>query len=326
MKKKIVVTGAAGFIGSHVCDELLLRGYRVVGVDNLSMGKIENIEHNFSNPGFDFEKIDVQEKDLLVKICGGAEKIVHLSAYKIPRYGGAADTLLINSRGMLSVLEAARITSSKVVFASTSDVYGKNPEVPFSESSDLVIGPSYIPRWGYAASKIFDEHLCYAYCREYDIPIVILRYFGSYGPRQHLSWWSGPVSVFISAVFGNECMEIHGNGLQTRTFLYISDLVEGTVKAIETDKANGEIFNIGRTREINILDLAHLIKKLTGTPGESKIKFVPYSAFGKEKYEDVMRRVPDITKAKKLLGFEPKVSLEDGLVRTIKWQKQVMQK
>ena len=190
--------------------------------------------------------------------------------------------------------------------------------LPFNEEGDLVLGPSTVRRWSYAASKIFDEHLCFAYQEAYNVPVVILRFFGSYGPRQHLSWWGGPQAVFIEAILNDTGLEIHGDGSQTRTFTYVSDTVSGIVAAAEQEIANGEIFNIGNTQEISILELAHMIKRLSGTPGELKYRLVPYSTFGK--YEDVMRRVPDIDKAQRLLGFRPEVALEEGLRRTIEWQ------
>jgi UDP-glucose 4-epimerase len=320
----MVVTGGAGFIGSHLCDALLSRGYHVVAVDNLSMGKIENIQHNLNHPRFSFVKEDVRNLAGLRPLCTGADVIVHLAAYKIPRYGNAIETLLINNEGGKHVLEIAREMNCKVVMASTSDVYGKNPDLPFREDSDLVIGPSDVKRWSYAVSKLFDEHLCFAYQEVYGFPVVVLRFFGSYGPRHHLSWWGGPQSVFISAVLRHEEIEIHGDGSQTRSFTYISDTVSGIVATIEKEEANGQIINLGSTREISILELAHLIKRLVGNPGPIRLKFVPYSSFSGGKYEDVMRRVPDLSKARKLLGFEAKVDLEQGLRRTIAWQREVL--
>jgi UDP-glucose 4-epimerase len=325
LKEKIVVTGGAGFISSHLCDALLGRAYKVTAVDNLSMGKMENIRHNLSNPGFSFEKLDVRDIKPLEKACAGARVIVHLAAYKIPRYGDAISTLLINSKGAMNVFEIAKKIHCKVVIASTSDVYGKSSNLPFKESGDLVIGPSDIPRWSYAISKLFDEHLAYSYHRACDIAITILRFFGCYGPRQHLSWWGGPQSVFISAILKDEEVEIHGDGSQKRCFIYIDDLIEGTVAAIESDKTNGEILNIGTTEEVSILELARLIKKLSGTPGEIKLQFVPYSSFSKDKYEDVMRRIPDLTKAQKILGFNPKIQLADGLKKTLDWQRKAIE-
>lgn len=320
MTQTIVVTGAAGFIGSHLCESLLSRGYRVVAVDNLSMGTLDNISNCREYTDFSFHKADVTDSATFLELAKNAGQIIHLAAFKIPRYGKAIDTLRINVYGMLNVLDAAATSNARVVLASTSDVYGKNLEVPFGEEHDSVIGPSNVPRWSYAVSKLFDEHLAFAYCEKYGFPIAVARLFGSYGPRHHLSWWGGPQSVFISAVLRDQEVEIHGDGLQTRSFCYVSDTVDGLIRIIENECASGEIVNIGSTHEISILDLARLIKRLSGTPGELKLRMVPYQTFGR--YEDVRRRVPDIEKAKRLLNFEATVSLEEGLQKTLAWQRQ----
>lgn len=320
---KIGVTGCAGFLGSHLVDTLLARGYEVLGIDNLSMGKMENIAHNLDHPGFTFQKIDVRELEL-IPLLRSVDIIVHLAAYKIPRYGNASQTLLVNSQGIQHVLEAAAETKAKVVLASTSDVYGKSADIPFHEEGALVFGPSTVARWSYAVSKLYGEHLCFAYQEAFQTPVVIIRVFGSYGPRQHLSWWGGPQSVFISQILRREEITIHGDGQQTRSFTYVSDTVNGFLAAIESENAPGHIFNIGNTQEISIVELATLIKKLCQIPGELNVKFVPYSSFSGGKYEDVRRRIPDITKAQQLLHFFPRVSLEEGLSKTIEWQKRVL--
>jgi UDP-glucose 4-epimerase len=324
MSKKTVITGAAGFLGSHLADTLLDRGHQVIALDNLSMGKQQNFRHNLSNPKYTFYQCDVCNQDDLLRICEGANIIVHLAAYKIPRYGKSIDTLLINCRGTENVLTVARAVNAKVVLASTSDVYGKNEQLPFSEESDHVLGPSTVARWGYAVSKLFDEHLALAFQEAYNTPITILRFFGSYGPRHHLSWWGGPQSVFISQILRGEPLTIHGDGSQTRTFTYVNDTVAGIVASMEYEQAHGGIFNIGNTEEISILELAHLIKRLCEVPGELRLEFIPYNSFTGKAYEDVRRRIPDISKAKQLLGYEPKITLRQGLQRTIDWQKKAL--
>ena len=320
---KIGITGVAGFIGSHLLDAFLAKGYEVIGVDNLTMGSLRNIEHHNGNSKFQFIKVDVRDFETLREAFQPVDRIVHLAAFKIPRYGNAIETLEVNNLGGKNVLEVARGGLRRVVLASTSDIYGKNPNVPFSEDSDSVIGPSTVPRWSYAVSKLFDEHMAFAYQASYGVPVTILRFFGSYGPRQHLSWWGGPQSVFISAVLRDEPMEIHGDGLQTRSFTYISDLVDGIVRATEFDAEPACIFNLGNTVEITIKELAHIIKELCNTPHPLRLKMVPYSTMGK--YEDVQRRIPDISRARQLLGFEPKVNLLAGLQITIDWQRKVME-
>jgi UDP-glucose 4-epimerase len=195
--------------------------------------------------------------------------------------------------------------------------------LPFSEDDDSVLGSSKVSRWSYAVSKLFDEHLAFAYQESFGIPVTVLRFFGSYGPRHHLSWWGGPQSVFIDAVLNDREIPIHGDGLQTRSFTYVSDTVEGIYAAIMKCEANGEIINIGSTHEITIVELAKMIKQLSKTSGELKLKFVPYESFTGKIYEDVRRRVPDLSRCERVLGVKAKVSLEAGLLRTIEWQRTV---
>ncbi len=322
MQKKVMITGAAGFLGSHLSDLLLARGYHVIGVDNLSHGTLQNLESAFHNPDFEFHELDVCDLEGVRRISDGIHAIAHLAAFKIPRYGKAIDTLSINSQGSHNMLRLAVEKNAKFLLASTSDVYGKNPNLPFGEDDDCILGPSTIARWSYASSKLFDEHLVLAFADAYGIPVSIVRIFGSYGPRQNLSWWGGPQSVFIDAVLRGETIPIHGDGLQTRSFTYVSDTVQGIAAVLENGPSC-EIFNIGNTREITILDLARLIHRLCGNGNPLDLNFIPYDEIGGRKYEDVRRRVPDISKANRMLGFEAKVSLEDGLRSTIDWQQQI---
>jgi UDP-glucose 4-epimerase len=319
-KRVVMVTGVAGFLGSHLADALLMRGYRVIGVDNLSHGTLENLKNALASDQFEFHELDVCDLEGLRRISAGVSLIAHLAAFKIPRYGKAIDTLLINSQGSHNVLQLATELRAKFLLASTSDVYGKNPKIPFSETDDSVIGPSTVARWAYASSKMFDEHLALAFADSYGIPVSIVRIFGSYGPRQNLTWWGGPQSVFIGAILRGETIPIHGDGLQTRSFTFVSDTVQGILSVMENGPS-GEIFNIGSTHEISVIDLARLIHKLSGSSDQLKLEFIPYDEIGGRKYEDVRRRVPEVSKAMKLLGFEAQISLEHGLRQTIEWQR-----
>jgi UDP-glucose 4-epimerase len=321
LPRKVLVTGVAGFLGSHLLDKLIASGHEVIGIDNLSMGKLENIAEHLTNKAFQFLQKDITEKSTFENLENDIDCIVHLAAFKIPRYGKAIDTLKINYQGTENVLELARKLNCKCVLASTSDVYGRNPKLPFSEENDSVIGSSKVARWSYAVSKLFDEHLAFAYQDSYGIPVVILRFFGSYGPRHHLSWWGGPQSVFIGQILNDEEITIHGDGQQTRSFTYVSDTVAGIYAATVKPEANGEIFNIGSNHEITILDLAKTIKRLSNTPGELKVKFVPYESFTGGKYEDVRRRVPDSRLCEKVLGVKAVVGLEEGLSHAIAWHR-----
>ncbi len=322
---KILITGVAGFLGSHLLDRALASGHTVVGIDNLSMGSCDNIAHQLSNPRFEFLQKDVIESSTFAALESNFDRIVHLAAFKIPRYGKAIDTLRINYQGTDNVLQFASKIQCKCVVASTSDVYGRNPKLPFAESDDSVIGTSKVARWAYAVSKLFDEHLAFAYQDSNGIPVTVLRFFGSYGPRQHLSWWGGPQSVFIEAALEGKEIPIHGDGMQTRSFTYVSDTVEGIYAATIKEEANGELFNIGSTHEITILELAKIIHRLTGAPGEANICFVPYESFTGKAYEDVRRRVPDVTRCTQILGVTAQIALEEGLKKTIEWQRRVTQ-
>ncbi|MBI3029551.1 MAG: GDP-mannose 4,6-dehydratase [Candidatus Rokubacteria bacterium] len=320
---RILLTGAAGFLGSHLLDKLLAAGHVVVGIDNLSMGKLENIAAHLNSAAFRFLERDVTEASVFGDLPKEFDCVVHLAAFKIPRYGDALKTLRINSRGTENVLEFARQNRAKLVLASTSDVYGRNGRVPFAEDDECVIGSSKVARWSYAVSKLFDEHLAFAYQESFGLPITVLRFFGSYGPRQHLSWWGGPQAVFIEAVLNGREIPIHGDGLQTRSFTYVSDTVEGIYASMVTAEANGEIFNIGSSHEITILDLARIVKRLCNTPADLKLRFVPYESFTGRSYEDVRRRVPDVSRCERILGVKATVGLEEGLARTIEWQRTV---
>ena len=321
MSETVLVTGAAGFLGSNLCRVLLERGHAVRAVDNLSQSTMLNLEPLLGEARLRFAREDVRDEAAMQRLAEGASAIVHLAAYKIPRYGNALDTLLVNTRGTESMLKAAAAAKARLVFTSTSDVYGKNPRLPFAETDDLHLGETSVKRWAYATSKILDEHFCFAYQQERGVPVAILRLFGSYGPGQNRTWWGGPQSVFIDAALRGQPMDVHGDGQQTRSFTYVDDTVDGIVRALFSPRAVGEIFNIGNTKPVTIQALAELVWRLAGT-GEPKIHRVSYQAFGR--YEDVRARVPEIGKARELLGFEPRIGLEDGLRRTIDWQRAVM--
>lgn len=312
---KILITGAAGFVGSHLAEALISKSYKVIGIDDLSKGSEKNLQTVINHKNFFFFKKDITK--ISKNLFSDLDVIVHLAAAKIPRYGTRLETLLTNVKGTERILEIAKLRRSKVILASTSDVYGKNPKLPFAENSDLVLGPPDVARWAYAVSKIFDEHLCFGYWKEYKVPFVAIRLFGVYGPKQHRTWWGGPQALFIDKIMAQEEVEIHGDGKQTRTFVYVDDVADALIKAIESEKAKNQVINIGTTEEISVIKLAKLIARITKKP--LKIKKVPYESFTGEKYEDVQRRIPEIKRARELLDWQPKVSLTEGLKRTINW-------
>ena len=325
-KPVVLVTGVAGFLGSNLLHRLLAEEHSVIGIDNLSMGHRANIADALEQPEFRFIEADAMDAKIFESLGDDIDVAVHLAAFKIPRYGKAIDTLRINYHCTENVLEFARRRQIKCVLASTSDVYGRNPEIPFSEeSSDSVIGSSKSPRWAYAVSKLFDEHLAFAYQDAFGFPVTLLRFFGSYGPRQHLSWWGGPPPVFIDAVLNDKPIPIHGDGMQTRSFTYVSDTIDGLYAAILEDAANGEVLNIGSDEEVTILELAQRIKAASGTPGDLNVEMIPYESFTGKRYDDVRRRVPDTGLARTLLGVEARVTLDEGLRRTIEWQRRATQ-
>jgi UDP-glucose 4-epimerase len=248
----------------------------------------------------------------------GCDAVVHLAAAKIPRYQSALACCTVNIDGARSAIELARANGAKFVLASTSDVYGKNPKIPFREDSDCVVGPSTSRRWAYAITKLTDEHLVFAYQEEHGLRGTILRFFGAYGERQYLSWWGGPQGVFLEAIERGEAIEVHGDGGQTRCFVYIDDLVEATARAIERPSADGHILNIGGDEEISILELAKLMHRLSGKGGDARLKLVPYKDLGGN-YEDVMRRVPDLTKMRRVLEYDARIGLQEGIARLWRW-------
>ena len=315
--KKILVTGVAGMIGSHLLDELLKKNYEVIGIDNLSFGSFKNIEHNITNSNFKFYKVDICDFDTLKILGKDIDIIIHLAAYKkISEKESAMPTFEINGKGTENVFEVAKMWGSKVLFASTSDVYGMSTELPLNENGDLLIGPSMIKRWNYSVSKLYGEQMAFAYYHDHGVPIIVIRYFGGFSSRSSFAWSGGHIPIFIKAILNDEEIIIHGDGEQTRSMGFVDDLVNGTILAIECEKAIGEIINIGNDEELSVIDSAKLIHEIANTGKELKIKFIPMSEiFGK--YKDILRRVPDLTKAKTLLGYEPKVKLNVAIELTI---------
>ena len=319
------MTGVAGFVGSNLSERLVTRGDEIRGLDDLSHGTLENLGPVAKNPSFHFQQGTILDPATLRECFDGVEVVVHLAAGKIPRHGDALDTLLINGEGGLNILRAARECGvRRVVLASTSDCYGRNPQVPFNEESASVIGSPKVRRWSYAVSKMYEEQTLFAFRERYGLEGVALRLFGGYGPKQNLTWWGGPQSVFIGAALRGEALEVHGTGQQTRSFTYIDDMVEGFVRAIDTKEADGEVLNIGIDREITIENLAIMISRMIRPNEEPNVRLIPYETFGR--YEDVERRIPDGTKSERILGFRARVNLEEGLPKAIEWQRGEMRR
>ena len=316
---KILITGVAGFIGSNLAGSLIKGGHEITGIDNLNYGFLRNIDQFRNNPKFKFILGDIANPLLLKDIR--ADIIVHLASQKIPRYTSSLRTLEENYLMLRNIIQKCLQDKSKLVFSSTSDVYGKNPDFPFNEESNLVLGSSKVKRWAYASSKLMGEQLIIANHDEFDLEYTIMRFFGSYGPNQNTTWWGGPQAIFIQNILEGKSIEIHGDGMQTRTFTYVEDTIQGIIKCMFEEKSSNDIFNIASNpeEEITIKDLGYMIWNMMKNDSiKPDIKFIPYSSFGN--YEDVMRRVPDISKIKSLLGYSPKFNLTEGLERTIAWQ------
>jgi len=315
---RVLVTGGAGYIGSHLVDALLARGDEVLVVDNLSTGKVANLRDLLGDSRLHFINDSILNESLLERFIPSTDLIFHLAAAVGVRHILQDPLAAINTnvRGTEAVLGLAFKYWKRIVIASTSEIYGKASQVPFREDDDRVLGSTAVTRWSYSMSKAIDEHFAFAYAAK-GLPVSIVRYFNSYGPRIDERGYGSVVANFIREALQGEPLTVHGDGKQTRCFTYIEDTIRGTLRAGEAPEAVGEAFNIGNPAETSILELARAIKRLTRS--RSSIRFIPYEAYYGEGFEDTRRRVPGIEKAGRLLGFRPRVGLETGLKRTIRW-------
>jgi UDP-glucose 4-epimerase len=313
------ITGVAGYMGSNLAERLLAEGRSVIGIDDFSHGIASNMDTFRNHPNFTFVELDCRDALRVRRTFAGCDQLVHLAAEKIPRYGGALKTLQANVAGAESLYEAALALGVPVVVASTSDVYG-NATPPFAEDANLTLGPPTTRRWAYATSKLYDEHVALAMAAEQGLRVKILRFFGSYGPRNHPSWWGGPQAAFFEILLDGKLMEIHGDGRQIRTFTFVTDTIEGIVRTLDTPEAEGEIINIGGDEPTTIFRLAHEVQGALGLSGPLRATMVPYEQIG-GKYQDVRCRIPDTTKAARLLGFRASVGLSEGLAVCADWHR-----
>lgn len=309
-----LITGGAGFIGSHLADALLREGHRVLALDDLSTGQPSNIAHLRTHPNFQFIRASITDEVVLDRLASEVTTIVHLAAAVGVQLIVEQPTRTIetNIMGTEAVLKAALRYGCKVLVASTSEVYGKGSKIPFSEEDDILLGATSKSRWGYAASKMVDEFLGLAYNREYDLPVVIFRLFNTVGPRQ-TGRYGMVVPRFIAQALRDEPITIFGDGNQSRCFCDVSDVVRALLGLAAADAAIGRVFNIGSEEETTIGDLAGRIRTLTGS--SSDIVYVPYADAYATGFEDMRRRVPDTTRIRELLDWRPRVSLDDLLVR-----------
>jgi UDP-glucose 4-epimerase len=309
---KTLVTGGAGFIGSHLAQRLVEDGHSVVVVDNLSTGCLGNIERIRTRRGFEFIEGDIRDAGLMESLANRCEVIFHLAAAVGVQLiaDNPVNTVETNIAGTQVVLEAANKFKRRILLASTSEVYGKSEQVPFREEDDIVLGSTSMPRWAYACSKAADEFLGFAFHQQFGLEIVIGRFFNTIGPRQ-TGRYGMVVPRFVQAALRNEALRIYGTGKQTRCFCYVEDVIDAVVGLMKCNDATGRVFNIGSDEEITIEQLADKIIAITG--GKSKKEYVSYEVAYGRPIEDMMRRVPCLERINKTLGWRPKTDLNTAL-------------
>lgn len=315
---RILVTGGAGFIGSNLVDALMEQGHEVTVIDNLAVGKASNIEHHLESDRFHFVNDSILNVNTLERLIRQADLIYHLAAVVGVKYvvEDPLNAIITNVRGTENVLEMAFKYWVKAVIASSSEIYGKSTEVPLGESSDRLLGPTTVGRWSYSDAKAIDEYFALAYARK-GLPTVVVRYFNAYGPRLDPRGYGSVVARFITQALQGDPLTVYDDGEQTRCFTHIADTIEGTIRAATVREAVGQVFNIGSSRETTVNELVQLIQQLTDS--HSEIVHVPYaSAYGSH-FEETRRRVPDVSRARDVLGFEAQMPLKEGLRRTLEW-------
>jgi UDP-glucose 4-epimerase len=325
MKDKILITGGAGFIGSHLCELLVHYGHSVVAIDNLTTGRLENIVHLLPMPGFQFVRETITNSQVLDRLTSEADIIIHLAAVVGVKLivEDPVNTIATNIMGTEAVLTTANRYGCKVMLASTSEVYGKGSKVPFNEEDDCVMGPTSHSRWSYATSKAIDEFLGLAYYRQFGLPVVVMRFFNTVGPRQ-TGRYGMVIPRFVRQALSNEPITIYGDGEQSRCFADVEDIIGAIYKLSSHPLAVGQVFNVGSTEEVNIRELAERVIAVTGS--QSRIIYVPYEEAYAPGFEDMRRRVPDLTKVHHLIGYEPTFSLDDTLKRVVDFDRQQIQK
>ncbi len=313
---KALLTGGAGFIGSHLAERLLADGHDVIVLDNLSTGSIDNITHLKGTRGFSYAIDSVTNEPLLAELIDRSDVVFHLAAAVGVKLivEQPVHTIETNVHGTEVVLKHANKKKKLVVIASTSEVYGKSTDVPFREGADLVLGATIKHRWAYACSKIIDEFLALAYWKEKKLPVIIVRFFNTVGPRQ-TGQYGMVLPTFVRQALLGHPITVFGDGTQSRSFTYVGDVVDALVALAQEPRAIGQVFNIGNTGEVTIADLAQRVKTMSGS--QSLIQYIPYDEAYEAGFEDMPRRVPDISKLRELIGYEPKLCLDDIIRKVI---------
>ncbi len=310
-----LVTGGAGFIGSHLCEKLISTGKSVCVLDNLSTGHLRNIENLLSLESFHFVEGSVLSADTVNDCVSKCNEVIHLAAAVGVEnvINKPVETIETNVNGTENILRAARLNNTKVLIASTSEVYGKSWEVPFQEDGDIVLGATSRNRWSYACSKALDEFLALAYSSSYDLPVVVCRFFNTVGPRQS-GRYGMVLPRFINQALTQQPITVFGNGTQTRCFSLVSEVIDSVLALLDTPEALGRVINIGSTDEITILELARRVREISGS--SSEIVKIPYSEAYPKGFEDMQRRVPDVSRLLGLTGSSPQADI-DTIIRQI---------
>lgn len=318
---RYLITGGAGFIGSHLAERLFEKGDHVVLLDNLSTGSIENIRHLKGADRLEYHLDGIENKQLLAELVDDADVIIHLAAAVGVKLivESPVRTIETNVNGTQMVLEAACKKRKLVLIASTSEVYGKNTAVPFHEDADLVLGATTKGRWSYAASKALDEFLALSYWKEKKLPVIVARFFNTVGPRQ-TGRYGMVLPNFVRAALDNAPIQVYGTGQQTRCFCDVRDTVEALTRLLSCERAIGEVINIGNVEEVSIENLAKIVKHRTGS--SSPIEFIPYDKAYEPGFEDMMRRMPSIEKLHDLTGFRPQTNLAEIIDRVAAYFRQ----